>query len=125
MTNNLISITNNGVEIVETNYWKTEAAKAGFCYLSWNAGAARLLVPQLSTIQLEDMCTAKFVVITPKDLVLEILFDDESDFPYLIQLDVRQCDRKITKQSGPMKFPLFVYTEKGKQFELPGKINFL
>ncbi len=41
--NNFIEIGNKGTEIVKTNYWQLEPAKKGFCYLSWNAGAARLL----------------------------------------------------------------------------------
>lgn len=124
MTNDLIKIVNNGSEIVETNYWETQNAKKGYYYLTWNAGAARLLVPIPMHPSLHEMKTGKFVVITPNDLVLDILFDDESDYPYLIQLDVRQCDRKITKEGGPMKFWFIVYTEKGKQFELPGRVKF-
>jgi hypothetical protein len=48
MTNELITITNNGPEIEKTNYFDTNCAKEGKLYLSWNAGAARLLIPECS-----------------------------------------------------------------------------
>lgn len=41
----MITISNDGQKIVSTNYWDTEHAKRGFLYLSWNAGAGRLLLP--------------------------------------------------------------------------------
>ncbi|MDX9788933.1 MAG: hypothetical protein RBT11_19320 [Desulfobacterales bacterium] len=44
---NLIQISNDGPEILSTNYWETEHAKKGFLYMSINAGAFRLL-PQSS-----------------------------------------------------------------------------
>ena len=38
-------IGNAGKEITQSNYWETEMAQAGFAYLSFNAGCARLLIP--------------------------------------------------------------------------------
>ena len=43
----LITIENNGPGILSTNYWGTPHAEKGYCYLSINAGAFRLLGPQL------------------------------------------------------------------------------
>jgi hypothetical protein len=40
-----ILIENNGQLIVGTNYWQTPHAKRGLVYLSYNAAAARLLIP--------------------------------------------------------------------------------
>ena len=42
----MIMIGNDGPLIARTNYFETELAKNGYFYLSWNAGAARLLVPE-------------------------------------------------------------------------------
>ena len=41
----MITITNQGQRITSTNYWDSDNARAGYLYLSWNAGAARLMVP--------------------------------------------------------------------------------
>jgi hypothetical protein len=41
----LLSICNSGQDISDTNFWDSEIASRGFTFLSWNAGAARLMVP--------------------------------------------------------------------------------
>ncbi|KXL10450.1 hypothetical protein AXH19_08415 [Escherichia coli] len=38
-------IENEGQAVAGTDYWQSVQAQAGYVYLSWNAGAARLLVP--------------------------------------------------------------------------------
>ena len=43
--NPMITIENRGQAILTTDYWYTPHAHAGYLYLSWNAGAGRLLIP--------------------------------------------------------------------------------
>ena len=119
----LLTISNNGPEILETNYWQTELAEKGYFYLSWNAGAARLLVPIKQYLSLEEMRTGKFVtiekVVEQATPALRIIFDDKSEYPYSILLDARQCDREISGTPGK-KFNFSIWTKDGKQLELPG-----
>jgi len=42
----MLYLKNHNQEITETNYWDTDQARKGILYLSWNGGAARLLVPE-------------------------------------------------------------------------------
>ncbi|WP_179944763.1 hypothetical protein [Pantoea septica] len=44
--NDKIIIGNEGQSIKQTNYWYTEHAATGLDFMSWKAGAARLLVPE-------------------------------------------------------------------------------
>ena len=37
---------NDGTKLVSTNYFESEPAKQGECYLTWNKSVGRLLVPQ-------------------------------------------------------------------------------
>jgi len=86
----LIKIGNDGPELVSTNYWKTKNAKAGYAFLSINAGCWRLLVPKGKGIPIDDMKTGKVVLVTRgawpdagKQDALELLFEDSSDSPFV------------------------------------------
>lgn len=59
----LIIITNAGLSISSTNYWGTRHADAGLFFLSGNAGAWRLLVPDMHKDTLAEMATTKVVEI--------------------------------------------------------------
>lgn len=55
---------NRGQALIHTNYWDNEhATKKGFVFLIWNAGAARLLIPDLAKPLLRDMRGAHEVII--------------------------------------------------------------
>lgn len=95
-----ITIENSGPEITATNYWDTELNSHGKLYLSTNAGAFRLLLPQGFEREVKEMATAKLVVISrgpwPAQKLtdaLEILFDDGTDDPYCLHLSVESADR--------------------------------
>lgn len=130
----LLEITNDGTEIVKTNYWELPHANHGFCYLTWNAGAGRLLVPEIvygmgpATEILAEMKTAKFVVVGKRVIknmfAIGILFDDESDAPFLIVISVGQTDRNfnVANERGK-KFPFSVWTQAGKQLQFTGKME--
>ena len=48
-------IENEGQAVAGTDYWQSVQAQAGYVYLSWNAGAARLLVPDAAKHLLREM----------------------------------------------------------------------
>ncbi len=52
------------MDISFANFWETTWAQGGVCFLSWNAGAGRLLIPeQAAKIPMPDMMTAKRIII--------------------------------------------------------------
>ena len=86
-----LQIQNNGQLILASNYWNSDYARAGKVYLSVNAGAFRLLLPDLFTSELADMRTALEVFISrgpwPAQRcsdAIELLFDDWTDNPYAL-----------------------------------------
>lgn len=93
-------IQNDGPAVASCNWWETEMEQAGLFYVSINAGAFRLFVPRISESVLADMTTARIVVVSRGPWrqsgladAMEILFDDGSDSPYAIHLQVQAFDR--------------------------------
>jgi len=124
----VFTISNHHQEIVETNYWGTERARNGVFYLSWNAGAARLLVPSAQTPSIAEMRSAKYVVISQgKDRqngwrdVLELMFEDHTDTPFCIVIGGNQTDRLLPAADQRADLIFTVWTEKGEQLSIPGK----
>ena len=125
----MIKIASNGQAIVDTNYWDSESAKAGSVYLSWNAGAARLLVPPAADkLWRADMESAKNVIISRghwpaqgRTDALEILFDDNSDNPFAVHIGQTQTDRLLPAKEHGRDIVFSVWTQGGKLFERPGK----
>jgi len=97
----MIRIINDGPRIVSTDYWSTEHARRGLVYLSINAGAVRLLLPDtIATDIVEEARCADSAVVSrgPWEAEggrdsLEVLFEDGSDSPFALHLDARQADR--------------------------------
>ncbi len=116
----IIHIANNGEKISETNYFDTDHAKIGECYLSWNAGAARLLVPELLIDSLAEMRTGKKAHIIKYLDAIEIVFDDYTQSPFFLTLATRQCDREIAIAKN---CTLFVYSPKGQAFKMRAKVQ--
>jgi hypothetical protein len=121
-------IQNRGQELLTTNFWDTPMAEAGFFYLSWNAGAGRLLVPDAQRGTIEDMKTAQYVVVSRgfwKDAgrpnSLELMFEDFSDTPFSLCLSEGQMDRLLPKADEGGGFDLVAWTRKGEALRLPGK----
>ncbi len=112
----LIAIENNGPLIASTNYWTSDHAQRGLFFLSWNAGAARLLVPEACLGDLSEMQTDKTVVITRGNLdghdALEILFDDGTDSPFALNISTKQCDRLVPET--PEAFVFIAWGETGE-----------
>lgn len=112
------------INTASTNYWDTEYAKKGALYLSWNAGAARLLVPDQHIESIREMRTAKNVIISFGPLfgaegpqVLELLFEDKSESPFVAMMGMNQTDRPPCKPSSD-SFPFTVWTRKGLRLRL-------
>lgn len=114
----MIEIANDGGNIASTNYWRTDAARQGFCYLSGNAGVWRLLVPPAAEYLLPDMRTGQRASIersVRRTDCIDIVFDDGTTQPFSLSLDRRHVDRAL--QVGPYR--LTVWTDAGRQVDLP------
>ncbi|HFO9369580.1 hypothetical protein, partial [Escherichia coli] len=100
-------------------------AQAGYVYLSWNAGAARLLVPDAAKHLLREMRGAEYVIISKGTLhgrdALELVFEDGSDAPFVIHMLSEQCDRLLPENNQGGGFVVTVWTRGGNQLRYPGK----
>lgn len=114
----MIEIANNGAEIASTNYWETEHAHGGLCYLSGNAGTWRLLVPPEAEVLLAEMRTGKKVSIEPSLQVpgrcWDVVFEDGTTSLFSVAIDKKQVDRAMQ----PGKCRLTVWTVGGKVLDL-------
>jgi len=124
----MIYVENDGQHIVSTNYWLSDFALAGVAYLTWNSGAARLLIPPQCEAWLAEMRTAKFVIVSMgdwpnagKENALEVLFEDDSQSPFCLHIGPEQTDRIVPETQQGGSFEMVVYTQAGEQFRLPGK----
>ncbi|EPU2725172.1 hypothetical protein ACVVCZ_005032 [Escherichia coli] len=118
-------IENEGQAVAGTDYWQSVQAQAGYVYLSWNAGAARLLVPDAAKHLLREMRGAEYVIISKGTLhgrdALELVFEDGSDAPFVIHMLSEQCDRLLPENNQGGGFVVTVWTRGGKQLRYPGK----
>lgn len=124
----MLTISNKGQAIAQTNYWDSEHAKAGYCFLSWNAGAARLLLPDALKPALREMRSAKYVIVSRGPWTehcgrdaLELLFEDQSDSPYCLHLVAEQTDRLLPEDNQGGGFVVTVWTRGGEKLRLHGK----
>ncbi len=128
-----IKIENDGAEMVSTNYFETEHARSGYVFLSVNAGCFRLLVRTGTGIPLDDIKTGEVVLVTRgawpaagRCDALELLFEDYSDSPFILNIVLEQVDRmpqdKDRDRKGqPPRWTFAVYTEEGKVYEAPAR----
>ena len=118
-------IENEGQAVAGTDYWQSVQAQAGYVYLSWNAGAARLLVPDAAKHLLREMRGAEYVIISKGALhgrdALELVFEDGSDAPFVIHMLSEQCDRLLPENNQGGGFVVTVWTRGGNQLRYPGK----
>jgi len=136
----VLTIQNDGKEIIGTNYFDSEPAKRGFAFLSMNAGCIRLLLPNKvpeficaagssSSYPgdiLAEIDTADHVIISRgasssfhKHDMLEILFEDYSDTPYSIHMSIEQCDVLPRNQDIGYELEFSVWTTAGKRLSKP------
>ena len=111
-----ITISNDGGEITSTNYFDSPWAEAGLCYLSGNAGVARLLIPDSQKHTIVEMQTGKFCVLTTGLFkgtpCIEIMFDDKSRAPHAVVITQDMCDFSLQSSRTPIK--LSAWTRNGK-----------
>ncbi|WP_155806679.1 hypothetical protein [Mariprofundus ferrooxydans] len=119
-------IANNGVNISYTNYFDIEQGKAVYVYLSCNAGAIRLLLPDLQMNLLNKIQSTEHVVISRgaypsigKHDFIEIMFEDYTGSPYAIHTEVSQCDFLPANRDSGREFEFSIWTASGKQRTLP------
>ena len=124
----MFKIENRDQEIVSTAYWETPHAAKGLLYLSWNAGAGRLLVPDGVQAMLPAMRDAPYVIVSRGPWMdqggrdaLELLCEDGSDEPFCLYLVAEQTDRLLPDSEQGGGFVIAVWTREGEQLRLPGK----
>jgi len=124
----LLEIRNRGQAILSTNYWDSDHAKAGYFYLSWNAGAGRLLVPDSQKATLRKMKGAREVIVSRGPWLdqggreaLELLWEDGSDSPFCIRLVAEQTDRLIPDTDQGGGFVVTAWTRGGLKGRWPGR----
>lgn len=124
----MIEIHNNGPAISGTNYWDTE--HAGYFYLSWNAGAARLLVPDTRVGEIAEMRTGEYVILSygpwtdqGSRPAWELLWEDGSDSPYAIHLVEEQTDRRPPVEDQGGGLIVTAWTRAGLVATWPGKFR--
>lgn len=122
----MITVSNNGQEIVSTNHFDSKYAKNGFLYVTINAGAVRLLVPDLIISQIAEFKTANEVIISRGPFpgqnlsdAYEILFEDNTNEPYSLHLHPDLFDRALGNKDTNKQINFTVWTRSGKHLELP------
>ena len=95
----VLTFENSGPDLIATNFWDTPLAAAGFCFLSWRQGVARLLVPQAHVAAVREMSTGREVLMTSgtyrgRTDCLELLWEDHSVAPFSITMSPEQLDRR-------------------------------
>jgi hypothetical protein len=118
---------NNGEAIASTNYWDSDQAQDGCCFLSWNAGTGRLLVPDVLVSAIAEMRTAKYVIVSRGPwrthggrTAIELLFEDGSNSPFVLTITEQQTDRLLPKSDEKGKFDVVIWSRDGEQLRRPG-----
>lgn len=123
----MLDIENDGQAILSTNYWTSDYAARDLAYLSWNAGAARLLVPAIRRTWLEEMRGAESVIVSigPWPVTggkegVELLFEDHSSSPFALHLSQEQTDRMLPASEQGATFTVIVLSESDDALHFPG-----
>ena len=121
-------IQNRGQALLATDYWDSPNARAGYFYLSWNAGAWRVLVPDNQKPALREMRTAVEVIVSRGPWsdqggreALELLWEDGSDNPYCLHLVAEQTDRLLPDTDQGGGFVITAWTRGGLKGRWPGR----
>jgi hypothetical protein len=118
-----IEITNNKSKIYSTNYWDTEFAQKGLCYLSGNAGDWRFLIPGHLTEYITEFMAVKRATIEPSIAIpghIDIVSVDGSAAPYFIAISKNMIDRSIIQR----RCRLLIYSPMGLINNVPVKVRF-
>lgn len=124
----MLMIRNQGQALLATNYWDSPSAQSGHVYLTWNAGAGRLLVPDSAQDLLAETQNASEVIVSRGSWTamggreaLELLWEDGSDYPFALHLVKEQTDRLLpdTQQGGGLV--IAIWTRAGLFASWPGR----
>jgi len=137
----MIHIDNHGPLIRATNFWQSEVAKRGLAYLSVNAGAFRLLLPNALRPWINEMRPgAKHVIVTfggyrgsmAPGLVgkpaIEWMVEDGTADPWACWLDQNMTDRLPAREEAAREWLATVWDNKKnrphKALERPAYVRF-
>jgi len=124
-------IENDGPLIVSTNFWDLPECKLGKYLASVNAGAFRLLLPEVHEPILDEIRTSAGVAVTRAPWLeqrltdaIEILFDDGTPSPFALHTAATAFDRLPTDADTTGKWVFSVWTrprhgKPHKALELP------
>jgi hypothetical protein len=115
----MIEIHNHGPLVLRSNYWQTDVAAAGKYYVSVNAGAVRLLVPNSQREVLNDMRAARQIVLSRGPWLamnlpeaVELLFDDGTESPFALHLSPESFDLLPAEPPPGREWILSVWIDK-------------
>jgi hypothetical protein len=121
-------ISNRSQAILATEYWDSAHARAGYVFLSWNAGAGRVLIPDSQKALLRDMKPAREVIVSRGPWIdqggreaLELMWEDDSDAPFCLHLVAEQCDRLLPDTDQGGGFVITAWTRGGLKGRWPGR----
>ncbi len=125
----MLEITNDGPLITATNFYDSEYAAKNLYFLSWNAGAGRLLVPDSRISDVKEMRTATYVIVSRgpwpergRSEGIELLFEDGSDTPFCLHLSSpEQTDRLLPDVEQGGGFEVVAWSRQGRLATWPGK----
>jgi hypothetical protein len=91
--------------ITETTYWETDVCEEGKYYLVFNMNTYSLLIPEYKDDWLVEITEAQSVVITKgnyngKNDCFEIMFEDNTETPYMIIIPDEQFSRITPLKDG-------------------------
>lgn len=110
-----LRIENNSQEIAYTNYWDTLFGQLGEFFLTGNAGAWRLLVPDNRLYLLPEIADAQYLTIDrladDEGPFVQLMFETLAKRPVALQIHPNMvgCPLRRSRQ----QFPLLVYTREG------------
>lgn len=114
---------NDGPRVIETDFFRSDWAAAGYFFMSCNAGTWRLLVPPCQETTLPEMMTGKRATLTRSIVApgrnVDLVFEDGTTRPFSISLDYEQLDRV----PRPGKCRLRVYTRHGNALKMRLRIE--
>lgn len=126
----MFELSNNGPELDQTNYWDSPFAKDGRHFLTWNAGVARVLIPDCRMNDLPDMAAAKEVIVSQGpwrerggQIGWELLFDDRSNAPFCLHLSQDQTDAVSAEVEHGAAFKIAIWSRNGKQLQLSARFR--
>lgn len=120
----ILTISNDGPLITATNFWEHEYERGGKPYVSLNARAIRLLLPRSLESHLEQMSAGKLAIVSvprnPSKYAMEIMLEDETQYPYTFHLDARQIDHLPSREDDgrtDLEFTVWTQPRRGVPHE--------